>query len=316
MNPDHAAASPSRAEIIITRVFDAPLELVWKAWTDPQHVAQWWGPRGFTTTVTELDLRPGGRWRYCMRGPEGTEHPVKGVFEEVVPKARIVTSNKFDDDFKHPTVTDLPSGLVTMYLFEDLGHQTRLTLRLLHPSVDDRRKHESMGVVAGWNSSLDCLAEHLVKLAAEPAVVRVSRRFEAPAELVFDSWLEPARIGTWMFGANVRDEEVLHLEVDPRIGGSFSFLVRRQGTEFDHVGTYREIDRPRRLVFTWGIAGESAGESVVTIDIRPTASGCELQLTHLMDPKWAGYASRVESGWTTMLNKLAGAASGSYGRSG
>lgn len=135
--------------------------------------------------------------------------------------------------------------------------------------------------------------------------VRVTRRFRASPERVFDAWLDPEMIGTWMFGPRLRDEEVLRIAVDARVGGAFSFLVRREGQEIDHVGTYREIDRPRRLVFTWGIAGASADESVVTIEIGPVATGSELTLTHEMDPKWAEYAQRTEAGWTTMLGALA-----------
>lgn len=137
-------------------------------------------------------------------------------------------------------------------------------------------------------------------------LVRVTRRFSASPERVFDAWLDPDLIGRWMFGPALRDEEVLRLAIDARVGGSFSFLVRRQGAELDHVGTYREIDRPRRLVFTWGIAGESVEESVVTIDVVPLATGSELTLTHELDPKWADYASRTEAGWTKMLDALAG----------
>ncbi len=142
-------------------------------------------------------------------------------------------------------------------------------------------------------------------MSAGKPIVRVSHDFSAPAECVFDAWLDPAQIGRWMFGPEVRDEELVHLYVDPRVGGSFSFLVRRQGALFDHVGTYREISRPNRVVFTWGIAGSSSDESVVTIDVRPTSGGCELTLTHEMDPKWAEFAGRTEQGWTTMLAKLA-----------
>ena len=145
-------------------------------------------------------------------------------------------------------------------------------------------------------------------MSSRPHVdVRVTRRFRASAERVFDAWLSPELIGQWMFGPRLRDEEVLRIAIDGRVGGSFSFLVRRQGQELDHVGTYREIDRPRRLVFTWGIAGSSADESVVIIEITPLETGSELTLTHEMDPKWAEYASRTEAGWTTMLNALAGA---------
>jgi uncharacterized protein YndB with AHSA1/START domain len=137
-----------------------------------------------------------------------------------------------------------------------------------------------------------------------PLSVRVTRRYAASAERVFDAWLNPAMIGRWMFGPAIRDEEVLRLQVDARVGGGFSFLVRRDGQEIDHVGTYRQIDRPRRLVFTWGIEGESRDESQVAIEIAPLESGCELTLTHEMDPKWAEYAARTEAGWTRMLEAL------------
>lgn len=163
---DRSKAESSEREIVITRVFDAPRDRVWQAWTDPQHVERWWGPRGFTARVPELDLRPGGRWRYVMIGPDGTEYPVKGVFREVVPGERIVTSDEFDEGFQHPVATDLPSGIVVTSLFEDLGGRTRLTLRIAHATPDDRRKHEDMGVIPGWSSSLDCLDEHLAKRAA------------------------------------------------------------------------------------------------------------------------------------------------------
>ena len=146
--------------------------------------------------------------------------------------------------------------------------------------------------------------------AAESAVtIRVARRYDAPVERVFDAWLAPAMIGRFMFGPALRDEEVLRIEVDPRVGGAFSFLVRRQGQEIDHVGHYLEIDRPRRLAFTWGVVGESVEQSRVDIEITPLAHGCELVLVHQMDPKWASYADRVRAGWSTMLDALSRALS-------
>jgi uncharacterized protein YndB with AHSA1/START domain len=150
----------SEREIVITREFDAPRKLVWEAWHEPRHVEQWWGPKGFTTRVTELDLRPGGRTRYVMTGPDGSEYPVGGVFREVVVPERIVTTDEWEDD--NP---DLPQGIILTITFEDLGARTRVTLRIAHPTVDEKRKHEEMGVVAGWHSSFDCLDEYLVEMA-------------------------------------------------------------------------------------------------------------------------------------------------------
>ena len=136
--------------------------------------------------------------------------------------------------------------------------------------------------------------------------VRVTRRFDFPAERVFDAWLDGDMIGRWMFGPALRDEEILRIALDARIGGSFSFLVRRHGQEIDHIGNYLEIDRPRRIVFTWGIAGQSDGDdSRVIVEIAPQDGGCELVLIHEMDAKWAEYADRTRNGWTKMVDALA-----------
>lgn len=147
-------------EIVITRVFDAPRQRVFDAWTLPEEIEQWWGPEGFTTTVTELDLRPGGTSRYVMRGPDGAEYPVKGVFREVVAPERIVTTDEFDEGFELPGV-ELPQGIVATMLFEEQGPRTALTLTISHATPADRARHEAMGVVAGWNSSFDCLDAYL-----------------------------------------------------------------------------------------------------------------------------------------------------------
>lgn len=163
INKNDSTDAQSDRAIVITRVFNAPRDLVFKAWTDPKHVAQWWGPKGFTTRVTELDLRPGGKWRYVMIDPDGTEYPVKGVFREIVPLERIVTSDEFDQGFEKVVNAELPKGIVMTAVFEDLAGKTKLTLQIMHESVEDRRKHEEMGVIAGWNSSFDCLDEFFVK---------------------------------------------------------------------------------------------------------------------------------------------------------
>jgi uncharacterized protein YndB with AHSA1/START domain len=140
---------------------------------------------------------------------------------------------------------------------------------------------------------------------SEPNVtVRVTHRFSASPERVFDAWLTPEMLGQWMFGPNIREEEVLHLTVDARVGGSFSFLVRRQSEEIDHIGEYLEISRPNRLVFTWGIRQDTTDFSRVIIEIVPLEAGSELTLTHELHPDWADYASRTVAGWSKMLDAL------------
>ncbi|MEH1841538.1 MAG: SRPBCC domain-containing protein [Nostoc sp.] len=162
-NKNDSTDAQSRHDIIITRILKAPRSLVFKAWTDPKHIAQWWGPKGFTTQVREMDLRPGGKWRYVMIGPDGTQYPVKGVFREIIPFEKIVTSDEFDQGFEKVVNVDLPKGIVVTAVFEDLDGNTKLTLQIMHESIEDRRRHEQMGVIEGWNSTFDCLDEFLAK---------------------------------------------------------------------------------------------------------------------------------------------------------
>ena len=129
---------------------------------------------------------------------------------------------------------------------------------------------------------------------------RVVWRFRASPERVFDAWLDPAKIALW-FGPGLG--EMVRVEVDPRVGGRFSFVQRRGAQDVDHVGEYLELDRPKRLVFSWGIAPDPP-ESRVTIEITPQAAGCELVLVHEMQPKWAEFVARTERGWSTMLEAM------------
>ena len=149
--------------IEISRTFAAPLARVWQAFTDPELLAQWWGPAGFSTRVEALDLNEGGRWRYVMIAPDGSEFPAEGTFLEIVTQQKIVTTDELAAD--HPPLpgVDLPQGIITTMLFAQQGSGTRLTVQMLHPTATERQKHEQMGVVAGYNSGLDCLEELLVQ---------------------------------------------------------------------------------------------------------------------------------------------------------
>lgn len=141
------------------------------------------------------------------------------------------------------------------------------------------------------------------------ALVRVNHRFPASAEAVFDAWLDPELIGKWMFGPAVRDEQVVRTLIDPRVGGAFSFVVRRQGKEISHLGEYLTIERPHRLVFTWTTADSLPATSRVTIEILSLENQCELTLTHEIQPEWLDYAARIEESWSKMLHVLEAALS-------
>jgi len=134
--------------------------------------------------------------------------------------------------------------------------------------------------------------------------IRATRRFAASPERVFDAWLDVARARRFMFA--VSPASMVRAEIDARVGGRFLFVDGRDGEEVEHVGEYLEIDRPRRLVFLFGVPAASPDMDRVTIEIEPHESGCELTLTHEMAERWAEYRDRTESGWAAMLEALEG----------
>lgn len=135
--------------------------------------------------------------------------------------------------------------------------------------------------------------------------VHASRRFAAPPERVFDAFLDTRLIARWMFGPDLREQEVVRLQLDPRVGGTFSFLVRRGEREVDHVGEYLEIQRPHRLQFTWGAREDLPATSHVRVDIDPFPAGSALSLTHELHPQWGAAAEATKDAWTKMLDALA-----------
>lgn len=141
----------------------------------------------------------------------------------------------------------------------------------------------------------------------QPVKAVVTKRFPASAERVFDAWLDPDWLGRWMFGPAVREERIVRLGLEPRVGGKFSFVVDRAGAAVDHVGEYLEIARPRRLVFTWGTRDSLPDTSRVVVEITPVGEGCELTLTHEMGSDWAAFVDRAAGSWRKMLDALAGA---------
>jgi uncharacterized protein YndB with AHSA1/START domain len=144
---------PSDREISMSRVFDAPRELVFKAHVDPKLAAQWWGQRSSTTIVDKLDARPGGSWRFIQRAPDGSEYAFHGEFRELVAPSRIVQTFEFEG---------MPGKVVVDTMtFEDLGGKTRLTTTSVFDSTEDRDGMMATGMEEGANESWDRLAELL-----------------------------------------------------------------------------------------------------------------------------------------------------------
>jgi len=151
-----ALTLPTDLEIVITREFNAPPQLVFEAFTKAEHVTRWWGCRELQLHTCEMDLRPGGAYRYVLHGPDGQEWGFHGVYLEISPPSRLVYTFVFEPYAEHDSV-------VTMTL-EDLGGRTRYTEVILHKTVEGRDGHVQSGMEQGAMLTLDRLAELLEML--------------------------------------------------------------------------------------------------------------------------------------------------------
>jgi uncharacterized protein YndB with AHSA1/START domain len=306
-NPNSNVDTTDR-ELIFTRVFDAPRELVYKAWTDPRHLIQWWGPKGFTTSVYEMNVRPGGIWRLTMRGPDGREYKNRIVFIEVVKPERLV--------YKHdPEEGCEPVRFEVTVTFAQDGAKTKLTMRMLFPSAD-AREHvvKQYGAVEGANQTLGKLAEYLGTMAPGadapiPELV-MTRVFDAPRKLVFRAWIEPERLKRW-WGPNGFTNALC--ELDPRPGGIVRIHMRApDGTVYPNEGTIQEFVPPERLTLAMGVKDtegniilegvttvtftEQAGKTTLLLRARILRANAETAALHL---------SGMENGWRQALEHLA-----------
>jgi uncharacterized protein YndB with AHSA1/START domain len=147
-------------EILITRTFDAPRELVWEAMTNPKHVVNWWGPRGFSTTIEEMDFRVGGVWKHVMRGPDGAKYPNKSIFKEIVKPERIV--------YQHGGKRENGPGVsfVSTWTFDSIQtNKTKVTICMIFPSVTERDfVVKEFGAIEGGKQTLERLGEYLAKM--------------------------------------------------------------------------------------------------------------------------------------------------------
>ena len=161
MIPADQTKPPTERELTITRVFDAPRAVVFRAWTDAAQLAQWWGPKGFTNPVCEIDARVGGKLRIHMRGPDGSIYPMKGEFREIVPPERLAFTNiALDEAGSH-----ILEGFTTV-TFADDGGKTKMTLHTRARAVVDKAAAYLEGMEMGWTMSIDKLQVLLTRAAA------------------------------------------------------------------------------------------------------------------------------------------------------
>ncbi len=222
-------------ELYIERIFDAPVKMVWQAWIDPEQVAQWWGPRGFTITTEHKDVRTGGSWRYTMHGPDGVDYPNHTKFLEVDECARLV--------YDHGGFEDKPPMFRVTVNFSEVQGKSKMEMTMALPSEQAAKEAKQFVKKAGGNATWDRLAEYL----SPTDCFVINRSFEAPIDVVFEMWSNPQHVAAWLPPTGfVMD----HLRAEIKPGGS-SFFRMQNGSGVTMYGKadYLEVQKPHRIVY-------------------------------------------------------------------
>jgi uncharacterized protein YndB with AHSA1/START domain len=235
------AAKNKSNEINIIRVYDAPVEAVWDAWTDPEQVAQWWGPRGFTLTTKSKDVRTGGHWIYTMHGPDGTDYPNKTYYHEVEKHSKLV--------YDHGGNDDQPPMFKVTVLFSETKGKTKMDMTMSLETPEKAEETRKFIKKAGGNSTWDRLAEYLEKKESGKEKFVINRTFDAPIELVFEMWINPHHFAQWMGPVG---SKLQFIRSDIKVGGSsFSFFANENDPPKMYVHhDFLAIEKPNRIVYS------------------------------------------------------------------
>ena len=247
------ADSTSDREIVLSRVFHAPRALVWEAWTKPEHVVKWWGPRGFTTETRRHEFRVGGTWEHTMVGPDSTRFPNKSIFKEIVPQERVVYSHGGGrEDGEIPG-----ANFLATWTFETLDDgKTKVTGRMVFPSAATRdHVVKEFGAIEGGKQTLERLGEQLAAMQSKPFVI--TREFAAPRDLVWKVWTEREHFTRW-FGPKGVANTMVKFELRPG-GMCHYYMTTPDGKKMWGKAVYREIVPPTKLVWINSFSDENAG---------------------------------------------------------
>lgn len=230
------AAQNKPNELYINRIYDAPVKTVWEAWVDPDKVAKWWGPRGFTITTHSKDVRTGGHWDYIMHGPDGVDYPNKTKYLEVEKYSRMVYDHGAND-------TQPPLFRVTV-TFTDVNGKTKMEMTMALATAEAAKEIKKFIKKAGGDSTWDRLAEYLSPVDN----FIINRSFDAPIEVVFDAWTNPDKVKNWLPPTGATME---YINADIKSGGS-SFYSMKYDSGLEMFGKifYKEIQKPNRIVYT------------------------------------------------------------------
>jgi len=301
-------------ELTLTRVYDAPVSVVWDAWTDPKKVEKWWGPRGFTLTTHSKDLRVGGHWHYTMHGPDGTDYPNKTVYYEVDLYKRLV--------YDHGANDDQPALFRVTVTFQDLGDQTEMRMTMAFSTPEAAAQSKIFIKKAGGNGTWDRLAEYLAEQSNNTIFV-ITRSFDTSIETLFEMWQDPNHFTNWLgpVGTSMSFIDAMIAE------GQTSFYKMTYDTGLVMYGkmSYVKIDPPKYLEYTQTFCDETGAlsrhplvpvwpESMRTRVFFSVEADSQSRLTMVWQPDGAfsteelqaftGMRSGMTQGWTDAFDKL------------
>lgn len=287
-------------EINIIRIYDAPVQTVWDAWTDPKQAAQWWGPRGFTLTTHSKELKVGGIWHYTMHGPDGADYPNKALYHEVQPLKKLVYDHGGNDE-------RAPLFKVTV-LFSEQNGKTKMDMTMTLPTPEAAAQTREFIKKAGGNATWDRLAEYL---GGNKNLFVINRSFDAPLELMFDMWTKPEHVSQW---APPTGSTMQYIKADIRPGGTshYSMSGGMMGILYGKA-SYIKIEKPDLLVYTQQFS-DAAG-NVSRHPMAPTWPETMLTTVRLaaegsnrtrVSVTWEPYGSVTEEEIATFLQARAG----------
>ncbi len=257
-------------EIKIVRIYDAPVQAVWDAWTDPEQVAQWWGPRGFTITTQSKDLKTGGHWKYMMHGPDGTDYWNITTYLEVEEGKKLVYDHGGNED-------QPPLFRVTVFFIDEKG-KTKLDMTMTLATPEAAEETRKVIKKTGGNSTWDRLAEFLEKTGSDREVFVINRTFDAPLDLMFDVWTKAEHISKWLPPTGFQME---FIKCDIRPGGASLYCMSGgNGIKMYGRANYREIEKPR-IVYTQEFCDEN--ENIARHPMSPTWPATMLTTVHLYE---------------------------------
>lgn len=221
----------------VERIIDAPLSLVYEAWTNQEHIGGWWGPRGFKTTTLEMNVEVGGVWRYIMHGPNGIDYPNRITYITVQPEKLLVYTHGDDID-------NDPNAFLGVVEFEALNEKTCVRLSGEFKTVEQYKAViEQYGALEGGKQNLQRFEEHVLAQKG----FSISRIFNASQDLLFDVWTDPNHLSKWFAPKGF---QTIYKEANIRKGGRAHYCMKGEdGHSMWGIAEYKELERPYRLVY-------------------------------------------------------------------